>query len=172
MAAKCVTDMTACEMQRNTICLAVNAASNKRDALLHVRQRQRLRQPDEHGWMREGELVGGDAGRDPRHERHLRLRFPGHGGLGRLACTTKYDCKNKNQICDTKNGTALCSDKVTKSKGQPRGNHGEICSSEFAPFDGSTGSYTCTAKAIQGAPCSAAIPCVDPYRCDSASGPA
>ena len=25
------------------------------------------------------------------------------------ACTVKYDCKDKNQICDTKNGTSLCS---------------------------------------------------------------
>ena len=48
---------------------------------------------------------------------------------------------------------------------------GQICSIRLVLRDGFDGlSYTCLAKAAQGAPCSATDPCVDPYRCDSVSG--
>jgi hypothetical protein len=165
VAAKCGTDMTACKNQRNTICLAVNAASRSATRFFTAGNVSACVNQTNTVYAKANTSAATQADIDNMND-ICGYVFQGMAASG-AACTSKYDCKNKNQICDTKNGTALCSDKVTKNKGQPCGNHGEVCSSDSYCLMDSTGSYTCTAKAAQGAPCSAAIPCVDPYRCDS-----
>src|SRR5690349_308396 len=56
------------------------------------------------------------------------------------ACTVKFDCADKSQICDK----GLCAPKVTKNSGDLCGNPGEICNTgSFCMMSGAT--FMCTA---------------------------
>ena len=66
-------------------------------------------------------------------------------GDSTTTCTVKYDCAG-NKICDK----GFCADKVTKNKGQPCGNPGEVCAtgSYCAPDPAATNANpVCLAKA-------------------------
>lgn len=168
VAAKCATMLESCKSQRKTICMAVNDASRSATRFFTPGNVSACVNQTNTVYAKANSSAATQVDIDGMNDTCAYV-FQGMAASG-AACTSKYDCKNKNQICDTKNGTALCSDKVTKNKGQPCGNHGEVCSNDSYCVMDSTGSYTCTAKAAQGAACSAAVPCVDPYRCDAASG--
>ena len=165
VAAKCGTDVTACQTQRHTICLAVNAASKSATRFFTPGNVSTCVNQTNTVYAKANTSAATQADLDDLADKCAYV-FQGTAASG-APCTVKYDCKDKNQICDTKNGTSLCSDKSPKSKGQPCGNHGETCSTDSYCAMDSTGSYTCVAKAAQGAACSDAVPCVDPYRCDS-----
>ena len=77
------------------------------------------------------------------------------------ACTVKWDCADKNHICDK----GLCAPKVTKNSGDLCGNPGEICNTgSFCLMSGAT--YMCVARVASGMPCNASTPpCLETLRC-------
>jgi hypothetical protein len=158
--------MTDCETQRHTICLAVNAASKSATRFFTPGNVSTCVNQTNTVYAKAITSQATQADLDDLTDKCAYV-FQGTVASG-APCTIKYECKDKNQICDTKNGTSLCSTKVQKSKGQPCGNHGEYCTDDsYCAMDATTGSYTCMAKGAQGAACSATVPCIDTLRCDA-----
>src|SRR5204862_190842 len=81
------------------------------------------------------------------------------------ACTIKFDCADRNQICDK----GLCAPKVTKNMGDLCGNPGEVCNTgSFCMMSGAT--YTCVAKVTSGMACNDTTPpCLENLRCAAGS---
>jgi hypothetical protein len=90
-------------------------------------------------------------------------------GSSKTTCTVKYDCADKNAICDTKNGNSLCATKVTKKLNDPCGNGGEICATgSYCTMDATrSGAYYCLARGAAGTACDGATPCLESLHCDA-----
>jgi hypothetical protein len=77
------------------------------------------------------------------------------------ACTVRFDCLDKNQICDK----GLCAKPVNKNKGDLCGNPGEVCKTgAFCQMMAAT-TYKCADKASLNQTCSEDIPCKEDLRC-------
>jgi hypothetical protein len=75
-------------------------------------------------------------------------------------CTTKFDCKDANVICDK----GLCADKVTKGTGALCTDPGAVCgAAEYCAPSGTF--FKCTPKKGNGEACDATTPCLDTLRC-------
>jgi hypothetical protein len=72
------------------------------------------------------------------------------------ACTTKYDCKNKSDICDK----GFCAAKMTVGGGAQCSNLGAVCgSTQYCTTMGAA--MLCVDKLALGKPCDATNPCDD-----------
>jgi hypothetical protein len=70
------------------------------------------------------------------------------------ACTTKYDCKNKKDICDK----GECATQTNVAAGAQCANFGAVCpAAQYCKAVGAA--MTCVAKGAMGAACDAADPC-------------
>jgi uncharacterized membrane protein YgcG len=78
-------------------------------------------------------------------------------------CTTKYDCKEKNNICDKGN----CAPKMTVGKDAQCANLGAVCGAgQYCAMSGAT--FKCTDKIGSGEACAATTPCLETLRCSAA----
>jgi hypothetical protein len=75
-------------------------------------------------------------------------------------CMVKYDCKNKNHICDK----GRCAAKKMIGAGDLCGNPGEVCNAgSYCTMV--NGLLQCEPKGDMGDPCSAMAPCLEALRC-------
>ena len=159
VTAKCGNVMTApCIMERKTACLAVGAAS---------KTAPRIFVPGNVGaCVNKTKSVYSKATTSQATPTDLAdmddVCAYVYQGNSTTNCNVKYDCAG-NKICDKK----FCADKVTKNKGQPCANPGEVCATgSYCAPDPVTSNLVCLAKAAQSAACSATVPCVETLRCD------
>ena len=163
VAAKCGTDVTACQTQRHTICLAVNAASKSATRFFTPGNVSACVNQTNTVYAKANSSQATQTDIDNMNDICAYV----FQGTSTAACTVKYECKNKSQICDK----GLCVAQTPVAKGAFCVSPGQTCSSDsYCAMDTATNQLKCLAKAAQGAPCGATVPCVDPYRCDSASG--
>jgi len=163
VAPKCGTGMTACVTQRKTACLAVNAAS---------KTPPRIFTPsnvgpciDKTNSVYAKSLAAGATQADLDAMTDVCAYV--FQGNSTDVCTVKYDCKDKSQICDK----GICVKQMNVNKGAFCVSPGQVCSADsYCANDTATSMLKCLPKAVQSAPCSATIPCIDPYRCDGPSG--
>jgi hypothetical protein len=85
--------------------------------------------------------------------------------MDRQACTVKYDCLDKSEICDK----GRCAKRVEKSKGDLCGNPGEVCKTgSFCQLmDGNV--WECAERAAENKVCSDDVPCKEELRCSLGS---
>jgi hypothetical protein len=85
--------------------------------------------------------------------------------MDRQACTVKYDCLDKSEICDK----GRCAKRVEKSKGELCGNPGEVCKTgSFCQLmDGNI--WECAERAAENKVCSDDVPCKEELRCSLGS---
>ena len=163
MSSKCGTDMTACVTQRNTACLAVNALSKTPPRTFTASNVGACVDKTNSVYAKALGSGATQADIDAMNDVCAYV-FQGNSTT---SCTVKYDCKDKSQICDK----GLCVKLMTVNKDSFCVSPGQVCSADsYCAMDPATSSLKCLAKAALNAACSATVPCVDPYRCDSASG--
>lgn len=164
VAAKCGTDVMGCQTQRTTVCMAANAEALKSGMRFFTTGNVNdcLNQTNT-VYSKANSSAATQADIDVMNDKCAYV----FQGTSTTTCMVKYDCKDKSQICDK----GLCAKQTPVAKDAFCVSPGQTCSSDsYCALDTSTNQLKCLAKAAQGAPCSATVPCVDPYRCDSASG--
>ncbi len=162
VAPTCVSVVSACQMQRHSACLAVNAASKSPTRLFVPGNVGACISQTNSVYAKTLSGVATQADITAMNDKCAYV-FQGNSTT---TCTVKYDCKDQSQICDK----GICAKSMQVSKGAFCVSPGQVCSSDsYCATDPATNQLTCLAKAAQSAPCSATVPCVDPFRCDSTS---
>ncbi len=163
VAATCVTTTTSCETQRKTACLAVNATQKSPTRIFAGGNVGACIDKTNSVYAKTLQAGATQADLDAMNDVCAYV----FQGSSTTVCTVKYDCKDKSQICDK----GVCAKSMTVNKGSFCQSPGQVCSSDsYCANDTATSTLKCLPKAVQGASCSATVPCIDPYRCDSASG--
>ncbi len=163
VAAKCGTNVMDCKTQRHTICLAANATQKSATRFFTPGNVSTCINQTNTVYSKANSSAATQADIDDMNDKCAYV-FQGTSTTG---CSVKYDCKDKSQICDK----GQCVKATPVSKDAFCVSPGQVCSNDsYCAMDATTNQLKCLPKAAQGAPCSATIPCVDPYRCDSVSG--
>ncbi len=163
VAAKCGNGVDACKTQRKTACLAVNAVSMTPPRIFMSGNVGACVDKTNSVYQKANSSQATQADIDAMNDVCAYV-FQGNSTT---TCAVKYDCKDKSQICDK----GVCVKQMNVNKDAFCVSPGQICASDsYCANDTATSMLKCLPKAAQGAACSASIPCVDPYRCDSASG--
>jgi hypothetical protein len=162
VSATCVSTLAACVTQRKTACLAVNAGSKTAPRIFTTGNVGPC--IDKTNSVYAKTLSSGATQADL--DAMVDVCAYVFQGNSTAACTVKYDCKDKGQICDK----GICVKQMNVSKGSFCVSPGQVCSADsYCANDTATSMLKCLPKAVQSAPCSASLPCIDPYRCDSVS---
>jgi hypothetical protein len=153
--------MTNCVSQRKPLCLSVNAASKTAPRIFH--------QENVAACVNKTTSVYAKSTISPADLDDLAdtcaYVFQGNSAM---ACAVKYDCADKNKICDK----GQCAAKAVVAKGMGCANAGQVCAvGSYCAVDPSSTSTlpSCLTKAAQSAACSATVPCLEAFRCDGAT---
>jgi hypothetical protein len=163
VTAKCATMTDPCVTQRKTACLAVNALSNTGKRVFTAGNVGACIDKTNSVYAKALNSQATQADLDAMND------VCGYVFQGSQTdvCANKYECKDKGQICDK----GICVKQMTVNKDAFCVSPGQVCASDsYCAMDTATGMLKCLPKAALNAPCSAAVPCLDPNRCDSASG--
>ncbi|HVZ70839.1 MAG TPA: hypothetical protein VHJ20_00560 [Polyangia bacterium] len=155
--ASCLADLSDCQKARSAACVTASNAITSADA-------KRVFSPGNvSNCVNKGGSVYGKDTIKPADLADLDdtcgYVFQGAVALNE-ACTSKYDCADKNNICDK----GLCAAKVVKGKDALCADPGAICSTgQYCATAGAV--LKCIDKAGKGTACDANTPCLETLRC-------
>jgi len=150
----------ACKMQRKAVCTAVANASKTAPRVFHPENVNSCLNTTNTVYTKASAITPAElADMDDKCAYVFQGNAPATGN-----CAVKYDCMSMSNICDK----GICANKVNKNKGDLCANPGEVCNigAYCAQDPAHNNLFYCLAKAAQGMPCSAAVPCVENLRCD------